>query len=185
MAVEELTTAQLRVLSHPTRLAFLRRLRSGGPATARVLGREFEMDSGAASYHLRRLAQGGLIVEDTELGTRRERWWRAVDEVSQFDPARHRDQAGLSRDYLRSVIVSRADEMQRIAAGVAAMPAGWLDLTLFFDHRFELTADQMSALKQDLLAVIRRHAAQPPDPGADTRQVVAHLQLYPQPDPQP
>lgn len=179
MAGEELTTAQLRVLSHPTRLAFLRRLRTGGPATARLLGREFALDSGAASYHLRQLAAGGLIVEDVERGTRRERWWRAAEEVSQFDPTRHGEQDVLSRAYARSVILSKADELQRIAAAVAALPTPWFDVTLFFDQRLTLTAAQVADLRRDLLAVVAGYRDRPAEP--DARPVMAHLQLYPRP----
>lgn len=177
----ELTTAQLRVLSHPTRLAYLRWLRTQGPATARALGREFSMDSGAASYHLRRLAEGGLIVEDVERGTRRERWWRAVDQVSQFAPSQHRDEDALSREYVRAVVLSKADEMQRIAAALASVPQEWLDSTLFSDHQLMLDSAGMDSLKADLLGVIENYRQYSQSGSDSARPVMAHLQVYSQP----
>ncbi|WP_372352254.1 hypothetical protein [Streptomyces sp. KL116D] len=51
------------------------------------MARQFDLDSGAASYHLRKLAEGGLIEEDTGRGNRRDRWWRALHAGSQHDPA--------------------------------------------------------------------------------------------------
>lgn len=177
----ELTAAQLRVLSHPTRLAFLRRLRAQAPATARALGREFDLDSGAASYHLRKLAEGGLIEEDVGHGNRRERWWRPVDRVSLFDPSRHRGDDRMSREYVRAVVLSKADDMQRVAAAVAMSSQEWLTATLFSDHELMLNPAEMEALKQELLALIARYHRQPESASDDAQPVTAHLQLYRQP----
>lgn len=179
MISPEPTTAQLRVLSHPTRLALLRRLRTDGPATARALGREFAIDSGAISYHLRRLAEGGQIVEDVERGTRRERWWRAVEAFTQFDSALHHDHDQLSREYLQAVVLSKADELHRVASTVAASSQEWLDTTTFFDSELSLTPAAAEELKQELLGVIDRYSDHSTADSEDARRVAAHLQLYP------
>ncbi|WP_420112452.1 helix-turn-helix domain-containing protein [Pseudactinotalea sp.] len=177
--MSELTTAQLRVLAHPMRLALLRRLRAAGAATARGLGREFDIDSGAASYHLRQLAEGGLIVEDAERGTRRERWWRAVDPVSQFAASEHRNDDDTSREYMRAVVLSKADELQRVASAVALEPREWLEAQLFSDHTLHLDVAGMEALKGELLAVVHRYADYLPVDPSGARAVAAHLELYP------
>ena len=61
-----------------------------GPSTASRVGRRLGESRGSASYHLRILARAGLIAEDEELGTRRERRWRRPEEpmvgVAQGDP---------------------------------------------------------------------------------------------------
>ena len=62
-------------MAHPLRLQILGLL-VDGPSTASKLGRRLGESSGSTSYHLRVLARAGAIVEDAELGTRRERWWR-------------------------------------------------------------------------------------------------------------
>ena len=177
MQAEELTTTQLRVLSHPTRLAFLRRLREQGPSTARALGREFDMDSGAASYHLRRLETGGLIVEDDTLGTRRERWWRAVADVFQFDPAAHGDEI-LARQYLQSIVLMAADELQRVAAAVPAASAHWLRESSFVDQRIALDGERRQRLRDELMAVVDRYREEGASGSGPLTQV--RFQIYEQ-----
>ncbi|MDN5726031.1 MAG: helix-turn-helix domain-containing protein, partial [Propionibacteriales bacterium] len=75
----------LRGLTHPLRMRLLGRLRAGGPATASALAREFDTTSGDVSYHLRQLERFGFITESTGQGNKRERWWRAQHERSEFD----------------------------------------------------------------------------------------------------
>ncbi|MFD6177127.1 MULTISPECIES: helix-turn-helix domain-containing protein [unclassified Isoptericola] len=181
----EVGTAQLRVLAHPMRLAFLRRLRTEGPSTARALGRELGVDSGAASYHLRRLAEGGLIVEEPGLGTRRERWWRAVTDSVQFDPAAHEDD--LSREYVRSALVALADDLHGLAAAVPAASAKWLERAAFVDDRLRIDDSTADQLRSDLLALLARYRARSAnaDTAAEGAQPVAptivQVQLYRQP----
>lgn len=175
--MEELSTAQLRVLSHPTRVTFLRRLRERGPATSRALGREFDLDSGAASYHLRRLEAGGLIVEDASLGTLRERWWRAVSDASQFDPAEHDDES-LARQYVQSVVLTAGDELQRVAATVPAADSEWLAGSAFIDQRLSLDGELRRRLRGELMAVIDRYREETAADGAPLTQV--RFQIYEQ-----
>jgi DNA-binding transcriptional ArsR family regulator len=73
-----LTPTMLRGLVHPLRLRILRMLREDGPSTASRLGERIGQSSGVTSYHLRQLAEHGFIVEDTERGNGRDRWWRAA-----------------------------------------------------------------------------------------------------------
>ena len=176
MLPEELTTAQLRVLSHPMRLAFLHRLREHGPATSRALGREFELDSGAASYHLRRLEAGHLIREDPALGTRRERWWRAVDDMSQFDPAAHGDDVA-ARHYVQSVVLMAADELRRVASDIPGARHDWLSEAAFIDLRLPLDGDGRRALRDEIMAVVDRHRHRAGD-GAATAPTQVQLQIY-------
>lgn len=178
MVAEELTTAQLRVLSHPARLAFLRRLREHGPATSRVLGREFDLDSGAASYHLRRLEAGHLIREDPTLGTRRERWWCAIDDMSQFDPAVH-DDAAAARQYVQSVVLMAADELRRVAGSVPDADRAWLSEAAFIDLRVPLDGEGRRALREELMAVVDRYREDPRDDAAAAFTQV-RLQIYEQ-----
>ena len=63
--------------TNPLRFRILEFLREG-PATATQLARRLGESSGTTSYHLRLLAQAGVIEEDPSLGTKRERWWRRV-----------------------------------------------------------------------------------------------------------
>ena len=60
-----LTPASLRVLAHPLRSRLLGALRRHGPSTATDLATLLGTNSGATSYHLRKLESVGL-VQDTE-----------------------------------------------------------------------------------------------------------------------
>src|SRR5699024_3481266 len=73
---------QLKALARPVRLRIRGLLRTLGPATASQIARRLGVNSGATSYHLRQLAEHGFIEEAPDLGTRRERWWRAVSQVT-------------------------------------------------------------------------------------------------------
>ncbi|NEB80856.1 helix-turn-helix transcriptional regulator [Streptomyces sp. SID14478] len=160
-----LDTAALRVLAHPMRLALLNELRDQGPATARQLARRFELDSGAASYHLRRLAAGGLIEEDVDRGNRRDRWWRALHRTSQHDPAERGGPEG--RAYTQAVVLAAAERLRRAAAqAVPGMPDEWFAVSAFTDFTVRLTPDELHALKSELFAVVARYRDKEPAPGA-------------------
>ena len=84
----EITTeAALHALAHPLRLRLLGLLRIDGPATASGLAKRVGESSGSTSYHLRQLAVAGFIEEAPELGTKRERWWRAAHRETSWSPA--------------------------------------------------------------------------------------------------
>ncbi len=69
--------SQKPTLAHPLRARLLAALRLDGPATATPLAARLGTNSGATSYHLRKLAGVG-IVEDDEPTNRRDRVWRAA-----------------------------------------------------------------------------------------------------------
>lgn len=80
--------AVLRLLAHPLRARLLGLLRLEGEATASELGRRLGESSGSTSYHLRQLAQAGLIEESPVQASRRERVWRAAHALTSIDPRR-------------------------------------------------------------------------------------------------
>ncbi|HET6858310.1 MAG TPA: winged helix-turn-helix domain-containing protein [Streptomyces sp.] len=153
-----LDVTALRVLAHPLRLTLLNRLRQHGPATARQLAAQFALDSGAASYHLRRLAAGGLIEEDHERGNRRDRWWRALHRTSFHDPAVVPPQERAdSRAYTRAVVLAYGDELRRLSGTVPLLPDDWFDAAVFSDHTLRLTPDGLNRLKAELVGVIGKY----------------------------
>ncbi|MFD0413866.1 ArsR/SmtB family transcription factor [Streptomyces sp. NPDC127108] len=175
-----LDRAALRVLAHPTRLALLDRLRQQGPATVRQLATHFDLDSGAASYHLRRLAAGGLIEEEAERGTKRDRWWRARHRTSFHDPGATRpEDAADSRAYVRSVVLAYAESLRRAADEVVpALPDEWFAAAMFGDYTVRVAPDELDAMKGELVAVIERYRTRPSEaPGA--ADVSVRLQAFP------
>ncbi len=74
----------MRALSHPVRLAILSHLQRNGPATATQLSPHVEATPSVTSWHLRHLAQFGLITE-AESPDHRQRYWRAVSRGFRFE----------------------------------------------------------------------------------------------------
>ena len=70
-----LDAAAVRVLAHPLRSRLLSRLRLHGSATATQLAAALSTNTGATSYHLRKLESVGLVT-DTGEGEGRRRVWR-------------------------------------------------------------------------------------------------------------
>ena len=110
-----LDAAAVRVLAHPLRSRLLSALRLHGPATATELADRLATNTGATSYHLRKLESVGL-VEDTDEGEGKRRVWRPPAESHSWQPSDFEgdDDAEtslgwLTRDYVRTA----AEQMQR------------------------------------------------------------------------
>ncbi len=74
----ELDARGMRALAHPTRLAILRYLQAHGPNTATGLSGPIGVSPSVASWHLRHLAEHGLVGDSPHEGHGRQRWWRAA-----------------------------------------------------------------------------------------------------------
>jgi DNA-binding transcriptional ArsR family regulator len=65
-----------KAMSHPLRREILRHLAEHGQATSTTLAEALGENTGTTSYHLRILADAGVIEEVPEQVNGRERWWR-------------------------------------------------------------------------------------------------------------
>jgi DNA-binding transcriptional ArsR family regulator len=65
-----------KAMSHPLRREMLRHLDEHGPATSTTLAGALGENTGTTRYHLRVLADAGVIEEVPERANGRERWWR-------------------------------------------------------------------------------------------------------------
>ncbi|MER6842265.1 helix-turn-helix domain-containing protein [Streptomyces platensis] len=181
----------LRGLAHPLRMRILDLLALDGPDTATGLGRRLGENTGTVSWHLRHLADHGFIEEETDRGTRRERWWRAVRVARRLDTNDFRDDPdsqGALSVYLHETVHRDFDQVTTYLAEDWA--AEWRDAgTLSRWHDLRLTPDQLAALNVELEAVIVRHREAARDgaaaeggaaPGAEeARPVIVQLQSFP------
>ncbi len=160
-AAYEITTKKaLHALAHPLRLRLLGLLRLDGPATATTLARRVGESSGSTSYHLRQLAAAGFIEEASDLGTRRERWWRARHQQTSWSPARFLDSAEARRDDLtvrRELLRLQQVVLEQWLAEETAWPVEWVEAAAASDHVLDLTAEELLSLKKDYLALIERY----------------------------
>lgn len=152
--------AALRVLAHPLRSRLLGELRTVGPATATDLARALETNSGATSYHLRRLAEVGLVTDTG--GTGRRRVWEAASEDRLVDVGDSDDDEAtldwLARDY----IAHFTDKAQGWLTDAPDWPPTWQDACGLEDHLVLVTDEQLAALRaemSDLLEKYRRVGA--------------------------
>ncbi|WP_212822877.1 winged helix-turn-helix domain-containing protein [Polymorphospora rubra] len=185
MSLEEdrlvLDGRSLRGIAHPLRVRILSALREDGPATATRLAELLGESTGSTSYHLRQLATYGFVVEDTERGVGRERWWRAAHRFTSFDGEANRDMPEESAAYLRAVAALYAGRVERWLDESADRTGPWRDTGTISDWRLQLTAEETRALGEELTAVLDRYREARPDaPASDgTERVVVQVQLMP------
>ncbi len=154
-----LDTAAVKVLAHPLRNRMLGRLRGRGTATATELAADLGTNTGATSYHLRKLAEVGLVV-DTGEGTGRRRLWRAASQSHQWlasDFAGDEDAetalGWLERDYVRLL----ADRSNRWLDVAADWPPDWRDALGINDDHVVATAGQVTAMYAEIDEVVKRY----------------------------
>ncbi|WP_329454364.1 ArsR/SmtB family transcription factor [Streptomyces sp. NBC_01497] len=163
-----LDTKGLRALAHPLRVQLVGLLRKHGPSTATRLAERLGVNSGTASYHLRRLADAGFVAEDTERGNARERWWRSPHEQTRFErgecDGREPEAAPASR---RSVAAAYTLRVQRALDEVDTAPHPWRDAFDMGDCTLRITATEALTLRDELRALTARYRRDSPACGAD------------------
>jgi predicted ArsR family transcriptional regulator len=149
------------MLAHPLRSRLLDELRISGPATATTLAAVLQTNSGATSYHLRKLAQVALVVDHGE-GTGRRRLWSASTQSrprdegpsgDTQDPDAQAAVAWLARDYLHLF----NDRAEQWLDSQERWPAPWRQQVGLSDHLVQVTAGQLSDLRAELAEVLERY----------------------------
>lgn len=170
----------LRALAHPVRLRMLGILRIDGPATATTLGQRLGLNTGSTSYHLRTLARHGFVVEDTELGNARDRWWRAAHRFTTTEtllPTDPDDREALEA-YLQSVVVLMTQKLQASVEELPLLPREWSETTSYNDWSIRLTPARARALVERLQELID---AEQEDDTEEAVQYVVQLNGFPHP----
>ncbi len=151
-----LTGAMVRELAHPLRARMLALLRIEGPSTASRLAQRLGTNSGATSYHLRRLGGTGL-AEEVEGGTGRERWWQAAHEYHSFTETSHADDpdersaADWLVRYAHRQYAQRVDDWLDVRT---EWPAAWRDVAEMSDYRVRVTPEQLDELNRRIREVV-------------------------------
>ncbi|NYF98193.1 ArsR/SmtB family transcription factor [Janibacter cremeus] len=167
---------QLKALSHPVRMRILGLLRTLGPATASLIARRLGLNSGATSYHLRRLAEHGFVQEAPGLGNKRERWWQAVSQVTSVpEPVDPDDEGRDATDAFHHVVVGQqAQRMQAAAERRGGESQPWRAVTSVSDVTVAVTAEQATQIQRRFEAllweVIEEHGGPPGPVGEGERR---------------
>jgi DNA-binding transcriptional ArsR family regulator len=176
-----------KAMSHPLRREMLRHLDDHGPATSTTLAAALGDSTGTTSYHLRVLADAGVIEEVPGLGSSRERWWRTfpVDmREPDYDSLSPDDRAALD-EWRAAQVPAETELVSRFIRDVrkygpwakASRASGWY------------TADGLDALHDEYIALLHKygHTRDGAPPGAR----LMHLRMFylpddpPPPDPTP
>ena len=175
-----LDAAAVRVLAHPLRSRLLTALRAGRPATATALAKTLATNTGATSYHLRKLASVGL-VEETEDGRGRERWWRAstsshgwTERDISGDPDAEAASDWLKRFYLRSF----AERYESWLDRAPTETLDWRDAADSGDTMLRVSPDRLRAFKKDFFTLLDRYRDPSPD-DPDARAIAIYYHLFP------
>lgn len=169
----------LRALAHPLRLRLVALLRADGPATASRLAERVGQSSGVTSYHLRKLADVGLVTEERDRGTRRERWWRSAYTATQWsqadflgDPEARRASVSLRREIYRW----QWRLLEQWLAEEEEWDKAWVDAAGVSDDLLVLTPRSLRAMTEEIHAVVRRYRERPPPADAGDAERVVWLQ---------
>lgn len=129
----------LKAFGHPLRLKIYGTLRVTGPSTASQVAAQVDEAVSLVSYHLRKLAEHGLIEEaGAQSGDARERWWRAAQDNLSF---RHED----FKDTPEGVAVHTAT-VRRIIAHHKEQYETYLDQQEAWGEQWRRAADQSDFL---------------------------------------
>ncbi len=149
------TSQEIKAFTHPLRMRMYRLLQDHGQATASMLARQTGESSGQTSYHLRQLEKFGFVEEAPGAGNARERWWKAIG--FSYDGTKDRDE-GANRLMLRWSMDNLMADMTAVADHLADEDPQWLAASTDSTHTQWMTAGELSALNEAVLALIEEHA---------------------------
>ena len=154
-----LDSRALRVLAHPLRSRLLSQLRLHGSATATGLAERLQTNTGATSYHLRKLESVGL-VEDTGEGAGKQRVWAPTTRAHQLVRSDFDDDADaqaafswLSHHYVQQM----AERMAAWFDAEESWPAPWRDACGLSDDGVLVTPAQAATMMREIESVMARY----------------------------
>jgi DNA-binding transcriptional ArsR family regulator len=160
-----------KALSHPLRQEMLRHLGTNGPATSTTLAEALGESTGTTSYHLRVLADAGVIEEVPGRAGARERWWRTFPtdhREPDYESLSAPDRAALD-EWRSGQIPGELALVNRFIRDVRKH-GKWAKASRADGY---FTVDDLEALHDDYLALVNKYAysAQDAPPGARSVQL--------------
>jgi DNA-binding transcriptional ArsR family regulator len=165
----ELDAAGMRALAHPVRVRILFELRSA-PATATMLSEKVGASPSVTSWHLRHLAEHGLVEDAPELGRGRERYWRQVGSGFRYavtDESSYATAAAL-QSALDEVTGDVVEHWRREVA--PSLPPEWVAHSGSQDTTVRITTEELAAINEALEGLLAPYVTRT-DPPADARPV--------------
>ena len=168
------------------RIGLLEALGTHGPLTATDAAEHVGESPSSCSWHLRQLAKFGFVEEAGPAGGRRRPWRLASTGLSWTVDGTQDPEALAAGRALERVFAERW--LERAQRGLAArpdLPPEWQRATGTSQFALHVTAEEMAALQEEIIAVLSRyhdrvadHAKRPPN----ARLIEAVMLSYPIPD---
>jgi DNA-binding transcriptional ArsR family regulator len=169
----------LRAYAHPIRLKLMGLLRRAGPMTATQAGERIGESAASCSFHLRQLANYGL-VEEAGGGRGRERPWRATAVTTEWPAGGSDPDAAEAGAMLSRVVVEHYFEQ---AIGWLDRrreePSDWAENAVVSDHVVYLTAAELDEIGARMRALLDPYLERNEDSGARPAgaRPVSYIQL--------
>jgi DNA-binding transcriptional ArsR family regulator len=148
----------MRALAHPVRLAILEYLQRNGPATATQMSPHVGATPTVTSWHLRHLADFGLVRDAEPAADRRQRRWASVARGFAFEiPADPDDEEGRTAARLLSQEIFRrsADLPLRWVSDVEPdLEPPWRRLAGLSNTRVVVSTDELEAIEDGIEALL-------------------------------
>jgi DNA-binding transcriptional ArsR family regulator len=157
---------ELNALAHPVRMAIIELLSVSGPLTATELADRLDETPANCSWHLRKLAQHGFVVE-AEGGKGRQRPWQVPGLGFRWDDEHGSASVEERRaaQALSEVTMGRA--MDRLRESQQRMPdetEEWRTAQSGTEMVAWLTAEELKEMNEAINAVLDRHVERLTDP---------------------
>jgi DNA-binding transcriptional ArsR family regulator len=151
----------LKALAHPLRMKLYRGLTVARVATASQLAEQVDEAVSLVSYHLRKLAEHGLIEEAApQSGDGRERWWQPASDGVSIRDEDFRDapeKAAAHTAASRFFAEQRMDMYRRWLDERAHWGPEWNRTAESAEGTLRLTADELAELTQEMLALLHKY----------------------------
>ncbi|MEV8586244.1 helix-turn-helix domain-containing protein [Streptomyces sp. NPDC051180] len=178
----------LKAIAHPLRMRLYRALFTARTATASQLADQVDEAVSLVSYHLRKLADHGLVEEaETQSADGRERWWQPGSYgfgIHDEDVRDAPELAAASAAFGRTVDAQRNEMAARFLDERHTWSDAWRSASVSSEWLPRLTAEELAALGAELDAVLRKYdqRARAAEAAGDTEgreNVAVHLRGFP------
>ncbi|CAM5666143.1 transcriptional regulator [Streptomyces spiroverticillatus] len=147
----------LKVFTHPLRIELYRALFTGGAATASHLSDRVDEAVSLVSYHLRKMAAHGFIVEAPEMSSDgRERWWRVergfTFRNSDFGDAP--ESVAVVGQVTRQLLRARQERYDTYLDHSASWGKEWVDAAFNWEYMPRLTVTEFQQLSEEIRELI-------------------------------
>jgi DNA-binding transcriptional ArsR family regulator len=153
----------LKAFAHPLRLKLYRALYVARTATASQLAEQVDEAVSLVSYHLRKLAEHGLIeAAEPQSGDGRERWWRPAAEsltVRHEDVKDAPEKLAAQGALTRTLLEQRIELYRRHLDESETWNDAWRSAGFEGEYLPRLTAPELDELQHELDALLRKYQA--------------------------